>query len=220
MNKFDEFVEVVKRYSSAYGRLEDMQRSITLYQNKKEKTYDFIPGKGDQKTGVIGEAFIFEYLKRQGFVGLTFGNHSQKAWDIKYDFGLAPNNVVYVQVKTVSDYSKTQRISTIHFADDYCELYLISLGKDLIPNKLFKVDGYDKRLVKQVGKEQVVQGARMPKDENDTKCGFTGIKSLFYDFREKFPEYYIGVNDNEQTIRKEYDRVSLVKHINGKHYLL
>jgi len=102
MKNFDRFIAVVKKYAEAYRDFEEIQ---------KAPDFDFVPETGDQKTGIIGEAFIFEYLKRQGHSDLEFGNHSQKGWDIKYPFGLAPNGVVLIQVKTVSAFSKTKAIS-------------------------------------------------------------------------------------------------------------
>jgi hypothetical protein len=181
MSNFDIFIDTVKKYAEAYRQIEEIQ---------KNESFDFVPEIGDQKTGVIGEAFIFEYLKRQGHPNLEFGGHSQKAWDIKYPFGMAPNNEVLVQVKTVSAFSKTKRISPIHFAPDYCELYLVSLNKQLIPNNVWKPEGYNPTKIKVQDGEEVVIGTRMPKDENDTASGFTGIKNIFEDFRQAFPEVY------------------------------
>ena len=34
-------------------------------QKSEAPGFGFIPKVGDQKTGVVGEAFVFEYLKRQ-----------------------------------------------------------------------------------------------------------------------------------------------------------
>ena len=181
MGNFKRFIEVVKKYAEAYRDFEEIQ---------KAPDFDFVPETGDQKTGIIGEAFIFEYLKRQGHPDLEFGNHSQKGWDIKYPFGLAPNNVVLVQVKTVSAFSKTKAISDIHFVPDYCELYLVSLNEDLIPDSIWKPKGYDKAKIKTRNDEKVVNGTRMPKDENDTASGFTGLENIFEDFKEAFSELY------------------------------
>jgi hypothetical protein len=181
MQNFDRFIEVVRKYAEPYKQFEEIQ---------KDEAFDFVPI-GDQKTGVIGEAFIFEYLKRQEHPDVEFGKPSQKVWDIKYPFGLAPNNVVLVQVKTVSAFAKIRRISPIHFAPDYCELYLVSLNKQLIPDNVWKPKGYNKAKVKIRNGEEVVIGTRMPKDENDTASGFTEIENVFEDFKEKFPEVYM-----------------------------
>jgi len=181
MRNFDRFIEVVKKYAEAYRDFEEIQ---------KAPDFDFVPETGDQKTGIIGEAFIFEYLKRQGLPYLEFGNHSQKGWDIKYPFGLAPNGVVLVQVKTVSAFSKTKTVSDIHFATDYCELYLVSLNEDLIPDNIWKPKGYDKSKLKTRHGEKVVIGAKLPKSADDTASGFTGLENIFGDFKRAFPELY------------------------------
>jgi hypothetical protein len=181
MQNFGKFLEVVRKYAEAYKQLERIQ---------KDKAFDFVPETGDQKTGIIGEAFIFEYLKRQEHPSLEFGNPSQTAWDIRYPFGLAPNGVVLVQVKTVSAYSKTRRISPIHLAPDYCELYLVSLDKQLMPDNVWKPKGYDRAKIKVRHGGEVVIGTRMPKGANDTASGFTGLESIFEDFKRTFPELY------------------------------
>ncbi len=180
MKNFDVFIETVKKYAEAYGDFEKIQKS---------SDFDFIPI-GDQKTGVIGEAFIFEYLKRQGYQDLEFGNAAQKAWDIKYSFGLAPNEKVLVQIKTVSAFSKTKRVSPIHFAEDYCELYLVSLNKNLLPDNIWKPKGYNPAKIKIRGDEKIVIGTRMPKNINDTASGFTDLENVFEDFKKMFPELY------------------------------
>jgi hypothetical protein len=181
MGNFDRFIEVVKKYAEAYRDFEEIQ---------KAPDFDFIPETGDQKTGIIGEAFIFEYLKRQGHPDLEFGHAAQKGWDIKYPFGLAPNGVVLVQVKTVSTFSKTKAVSDIHLASDYCELYLVSLNEDLIPDNIWKPKGFIPAKKKFQNGDEVVIGTRMPKDENDTASGFTGLENIFNDFKAAFPELY------------------------------
>jgi hypothetical protein len=181
MGDFKRFIDVVKKYAEAYRDFEEIQ---------KAPDFDFVPEVGDQKTGVIGEAFIFEYLKRQGHPDLEFGHAAQKGWDIKYPFGLAPNGVVLVQVKTVSAFSKTKTISPIHFAPDYCELYLVSLNEDLIPDNIWKPKSFNPAKIKSLDGEKEVTGTRMPKDENDTASGFTGLENIFEDFKKAFPELY------------------------------
>jgi len=181
MKNFDKFIEVVKKYAGAYRDFEAIQ---------KVPDFDFVPEIGDQKTGVIGEAFIFEYLKRQGHPDIEFGNTVQKGWDIKYPFGMAPNNVVLVQVKTVSAFSKTKAISPIHFAPDYCELYLVSLNENLIPDNIWKPKGYNPAKIKVQDSEEVVIGTKMPKNADDAASGFTELENIFDDFKKTFPELY------------------------------
>ena len=181
MRNFDRFIDVVKKYAEAYREFEEIQ---------KAPDFDFVPEIGDQKTGIIGESFIYEYLKRQGHPNLKFGNHSQKGWDIKYPFGLAPNGVVLVQVKTVSAFAKKKLISPIHFAPDYCELYLVSLNEDLIPDIIWKPKGFTPTKIKIQDGEEVVTGTRLPKDENDTASGFIDLVNVYEDFKSYFPELY------------------------------
>jgi hypothetical protein len=181
MGNFDRFIEVVKKYAEAYKDFEEIQ---------KAPDFDFIPEIGDQKAGIIGESFIYEYLKRQGHPNLEYGNHSQKGWDIKYPFGLAPNGVVLVQVKTVSAFSKTKAISNIYLAPDYCELYVVSLSEDLIPDNIWKPKGFNPAKIKAQDGKEVITGTRLPKDENDTASGFTDLENIFEDFQKAFPEIY------------------------------
>jgi hypothetical protein len=181
MRNFDKFIDVIKKYAEAYRDFEEIQ---------KAKDFDFVPKIGDQKTGVIGEAFIFEYLKRKGHPSLEFGNAAQKGWDIKYPFGSAPNNVMLVQVKTVSAFSKTRRVSPIHLTSDYCELYLVSLNENLIPDNIWKPKGYNPAKVKIRNGEEVVVGTKMSKNADDTASGFTGLENIFEDFKKAFPELY------------------------------
>jgi len=181
MDNFNRFIEVVKKYAEAYREIEDLQKC---------PDYDFIPKIGDQKTGIIGEAFIFEYLRRQGHPNLEFGRTDQKGWDIKYPSESAPNNYVFIQVKTVSAFAKYKKISPIHPTTGYCEFYLVSLNEDLIPENIWKSKGYDETKVKTRNGKKVVIGTRMPKDANDTASGFTGLENIFEDFKKAFPELY------------------------------
>lgn len=71
---FEDFLEILKLYSEVYLKFENFQ---------KNKDNIFIPKTGDQKTGIIGEALIFEYLSRLNETGLNFGTHSEKGWDIE-----------------------------------------------------------------------------------------------------------------------------------------
>ncbi len=181
MKNFETFIEIIKKYAEAYRQVECIQ---------KDKTFDFVPEIGDQKTGVIGESFIFEFLKRRKYENLEFGNHSQKAWDIKYSSSSTPKGEILVQVKTVSAFSKTKRVSHIHLTRDYCELYLVSLDEDLIPDNIWQPKGYSQSKIKIRNGEEVVIGTRMPKNADDTASGFTGLENIFEDFKKTFPELY------------------------------
>ena len=120
MDDFNKFKSVVRQYAKAYSDFEEIQGKMK-----------FLPEKGDQKTGVIGEAYIYQYLNKQG-KGPEFGKTSEKAWDIK-----DKNGITY-QVKTVSGYSEFKRISPIHKGWDY--LYLVYLTKELRPDKVLLVE--------------------------------------------------------------------------------
>ena len=120
MEKLNEFVEIIKKYAKIYSEFEQFQQNNS-----------FIPSAGDQKTGVIGEAFIYQYLSKKGKQNLQFGTTTEKGWDIKD----GQNNKY--QVKTVSAYSKTQRLSPIHKGWDY--LYLVHLTENFLPDKVLLV---------------------------------------------------------------------------------
>ena len=67
-----EIQKVIRSYASAYEALQEWQDKSSL-----------IP-KGDQKTGCIGEFYVYLYLThRFPESTLTYGNHSEKGWDIR-----------------------------------------------------------------------------------------------------------------------------------------
>lgn len=127
MDDFKRFQDVVEKYANAYADFESIQKP-------GKDRIDFVPEKGDQKTGVIGEAYIYKYLKEKGCKNLEFGDPSQKSWDIKYT---EEGKEKTVQVKTVSEFSECQIISEIIPGFDI--LYLVKLNKQLYPTKILKV---------------------------------------------------------------------------------
>lgn len=127
MDDFKRFREVVEKYAKAYADFESIQK------DEKDRI-SFVPKKGDQKTGIIGEAYIFKYLTEKGFKNLEFGDPSQKSWDIKYAEGGKEKTI---QVKTVSEFSECQIISEIIPGFDI--LYLVKLNKQLYPTKILKI---------------------------------------------------------------------------------
>ncbi|MFP3042420.1 hypothetical protein LQZ19_11445 [Treponema primitia] len=198
MGNFDTFIEAVKKYAEVYKQFEDIQ---------KDKTFDFVPKTGDQKTGLIGEAYIFEYLKRQGYPDIEFGGPSQKGWDIRYPFDLAIGREVLVQVKTVSAYSKTRAISPIHLpSSGYWELFLVSLNGQFIPDNIWRptVTAYD---------TEVITGTRMPKNDQDFASGFTEIENVFEHFKSLFPELYSA---KAKTSAKPKAAAKLTKEVKKK----
>lgn len=162
MNDFSEFQKMVTEYATAYGQFENMQKRV-----------NFIAKKGDQKTGVIGEAYIFEYLSRLGRKP-KYGITSQKGWDIKC------SNDKY-QVKTVSDYSESQIISPIH--DGWDILFLVHLNKNFEPDKIFKIKNPDS-----CGwSNNIIRGRKFPNDSN-RKFNINGILCTIEDETNRFME--------------------------------
>jgi hypothetical protein len=114
----------IRNYAKAYSELQFWQDN-----------HNAIPS-GDQKTGSIGEYYSFLYLSHIYPVSiLTYGGHSQKGWDINVDLNGEP---IKIQVKTVSEYSKTRTISPIHKGWDF--LYLICLDLDLYPSGFWIIE--------------------------------------------------------------------------------
>ena len=123
---FQHFQEIVAKYAKAYSDFEDMQKQTS-----------FVPEKGDQKTGIIGEAYVFKYLTEQKCAEVKFGNASQSAWDIQYKKDINDKEYTKVQVKTVSEFSDKLIISPIHPGFDI--LYLVKLNRSFFPEKILKV---------------------------------------------------------------------------------
>jgi hypothetical protein len=121
-----EIFDTIDEYAKAYLRLENIQRSCT----------NIIPI-GDQKTGVIAEFYARIYAKDK-FSGATFksGSASQHAWDIKIIQDGQPE--VKVQVKAVSEHSKTSRISPIH--PGWNQLWLMRLDALFRPLVLWIIE--------------------------------------------------------------------------------
>jgi hypothetical protein len=144
MYRFEEFLEIVKLYSEVYSKFEIFQ---------KNKDTIFVPKTGDQKTGIIGEAFIFEYLSRQNATGLHFGTHSEKGWDIE-------SSKYRYQVKTVSAFSKTKVLSPIHKGWHY--LYLVQLDSNFLPERVLKIKNPNN------WKNDIIRGKKFPKTGSNT----------------------------------------------------
>lgn len=140
MYRFEDFLEIIKLYSEVYFKFENFQ---------KNKDNIFIPKTGDQKTGIIGEALIFEYLSRQNETGLHFGAHSEKGWDIE-------SSKYRYQVKTVSAFSKTKILSPIHKGWNY--LYLIQLNVNFLPERVLKIENPSN------WNKDIIKGMKFPKE--------------------------------------------------------
>jgi len=121
-----EIFDAIKQYAVAYARLERLQRSRTQE----------IPI-GDQKTGVIAEFFARIYAEhRFPEATLEFGSATQHAYDIKVILATQPE--IKVQVKAVSAYSLTSRVSPIH--PGWHQLWLMRLDKHLLPHAFWIVE--------------------------------------------------------------------------------
>lgn len=117
MSETERIRQAIAKYAAAYERLDRLQRKS-----------DLIPV-GDQKTGCIGEFYAYLYLAaKHPAATLSFGGHSQKGWDLEVRVG---GRVRRVQVKTVSGYSRTRRMTPLHRGWD--ELIVVYLGRDLRP---------------------------------------------------------------------------------------
>ncbi|GMO36215.1 MAG: hypothetical protein Ta2B_16310 [Termitinemataceae bacterium] len=171
---FIDFLKVVSEYAKIYETFEMIQ---------KDGRHDFMPVHGDQKTGIIGESFVYEYFKRNNMQDITFGGASEKGWDIEF----SENNIVKkIQVKTVSIFSKTRTISPIHYGWD--ELYLVSLNTLFQPDNIWvvKLDN-----VKNWKGKKNIAGLKMPKNDTATCFNtkwFDSVENITTKFYCKFTE--------------------------------
>ena len=118
---FDEYVK-------AYANLETLQKNSNL-----------LPG-GDQKTGVVGEYYALLFaLGTFKAASITLMPNSQKAMDIKV--GQEPNPT-RIQVKTISAFSKTGKISSIK-ERGWELLYILHFDELFQPNGFWVVTPQD-----------------------------------------------------------------------------
>ena len=131
--------EAISAYAEAYGAMQEIQDADTT-------PGECLIPKGDQKTGCIGEFWAMRYArKRWEEHECTFGNTSQQGWDVKIgDTGIR------IQVKTVSEWSDSRRLSPIHnpgfrpqnAKDDWApwtDLWLVYLDKSLRPTGFWRM---------------------------------------------------------------------------------
>ena len=105
----------IRAYSEAYNRLES-------FQDRKRLQI------GDQKTGVIGEYYAKIYLQKTNPDAIVEYAPTNKSYDI---ICKKHRNKKKIQVKTVSDHSRTSRVSPIHTG--YDELFLLRLDRNFKP---------------------------------------------------------------------------------------
>ena len=133
--------DAISEYAAAYRRLEDLQRQGGPLQI------------GDQKTGVIGEYYVYRYLQRKyPSASLRYGTHSEKGWDIEVS---EDRKKVQFQVKTVSAYSRTRGLSPIHSGNYF--LYVVSLNAEFCP------DGFWLVRLAEYGDGTVMSGVKCPR---------------------------------------------------------
>lgn len=106
----------IRQYAIAYKKLEEIRRAGLL-------------PIGDQKTGVIAEFYAQIYAERV-YPRVKTGHGSQAAWDLMVS-ATKTGKFEAVQVKAVSDFSQTRRVSPIHPGWD--QLWLICLNARLEP---------------------------------------------------------------------------------------
>lgn len=148
-------LDSIRSYAKAYDILETLQ----------ERYSHFMPS-GDQKTGVIGEFYSMLYLQRTyPKSSISLGNAAQKGWDI--EVSQSKGRSKYIQVKTVSGFSKTRRISPIHHGWD--KLFLMYLDKKLFPIGFWIVD--DSAMVKS-DEELIGKTMPIPGKENTGSAAF------------------------------------------------
>ncbi|SMN10925.1 hypothetical protein SPBRAN_1100 [uncultured Candidatus Thioglobus sp.] len=110
-----------------------------------------------KKTGSIREYYAYKYLESlHPDATLEYGHTSQKGWDIKVDD-------IFVQVKTVSEYSKTRTISTIH-KEEWDELHLLYLNKSLYPEGFWIIK--KSNIEGMFGDKEKLLGKRYPQPNN------------------------------------------------------
>jgi hypothetical protein len=112
-----DILAAIHKYADAYAGLQQLQESSGL-----------IP-RGDQKTGCIGEFFVYLYLSGK-YPGqpLRHAGHSNKGWDIEMGVQGCEKRI---QTKTVSAYSTSRRLSPI--SPGWHELFVVYLGMNLLP---------------------------------------------------------------------------------------
>jgi hypothetical protein len=117
------------------SEIQGIQKAIAVYavayaqlQWWQEYHSQLIPP-GDQKTGCIGEFYVYLYLmSKYPGISVTYAPPSNKAWDIAV---WLPDRVLHIQTKTFSAYSRTRRLSPVHHGWD--ELYVVYLSRAFQP---------------------------------------------------------------------------------------
>lgn len=111
-----EIINGIRQYADAYRQFQQLQ----------DQYQEYLPF-GDQKTGVIGEFYAMLYARwAYPNCSIVFAPPTQ-SWDID----ISGDSDIKIQVKTVSEYSRTRIISPIFPGWDH--LYLFSLDRLFVP---------------------------------------------------------------------------------------
>jgi hypothetical protein len=123
LNDYADILRAIADYATAYSRLEELQGSSSP-----------LPS-GDQKTGCFGEFYVHLFLRRtRPHARIVRGGHSNKAWDFRVSDGTMDS---LIQVKTVSGFSATRKLSPIHHG--WQELFVVSLDRSFRPDGFWVV---------------------------------------------------------------------------------
>ena len=114
-----EIRRAIASYAHGYASLERIQRC--------EEEKDSLIPVGDQKTGAIGEFYALLYAKCH-YEEAKLAKNSQQGWDIK----IRDVEEMTIQVKTVSAFSTTRRISPLHYGR-FHKLWVLFLDERLQP---------------------------------------------------------------------------------------
>ncbi len=159
--------EAIKRYAEAYEWLDEIQHGKVG-----------LPI-GDQKTGVVAEFYARLYAVAT-YEDVECGSASQRGWDLRVR-SPQTGQLEAVQVKAVSDYSKTRRVSPIHLSsdqgDDLQQLWLICLDKKL-SLKSFKILQRSDLLVRGMAEGCVLKNKTMPIGPNTGSVELRGGQDM------------------------------------------
>ena len=159
-------VETISEYATAYRALEELQ--------KAETKHIYLPRHADQKTGMIGEYWAKRYAEARWSKPVSFADStSQTGYDLKV-------MEHFIQVKTVSAYSESRRISPIKHPSrkpedmsktqnwhPWTHLWLISLDKELYPNGFWEIGATS--FANAMGDSKSIGGATMRNPETGEK---------------------------------------------------
>lgn len=145
----------IESYAQAYERLECIQRPKRAERKEEEPLLPV----GDQKTGAIGEFYALLYAKSE-YKEAALAENSQPRWDIEaWDIETERK---LIQVKTVSAFSTTRRISPIH--PGFHELWVLFLDRTLQPAGFWR---FNEHALPWEGQEEPLKRKKCPDPDRD-----------------------------------------------------